>query len=483
MRPIVRSILIAIALPLAGAGTAIAAPAVHLDFDHAVNMTLASSPVLQESRSRLRAAHGAATAAEGARWPHLSASLSAARSNDPLAVFGYKLSQRRVTFADFGANQYTGPGTLGVAPQALNYPGAYDNFNTSVQIAWPIYAGGRTSSAIAKARAAIKAARNGDAAARQTVILEVLRAYEGIRATTAQLTVARRTQTAAAAYLATARKRYKQGTALESDVLTAQVSFGQSRLAHRTARDRLASAREYLRILVGLPAGTAIAIGPPATPELPSAPLVVLQGEAVAHNPTLAALRSRVAVRRAAVASEKAAYRPRLSLVARRDWNDRRLGLSAPSYTVAGVVSWDIFDFGTRRGAVTQATGKLDAAEARVRAAIQQLRVAVDRTWRTAREAADRVAVSSTAVEQAGEAQRILKLRFGQGLTTITTLLAGQARLGQAEAGLLAARYRLRVSRAELLAELGELDLARIGTAGSDTRITPPATAANGGRP
>ncbi|MGA7966376.1 MAG: TolC family protein [Gammaproteobacteria bacterium] len=464
-------------------GNACAASAVHLDFNHAVEMTLASSPTLQESQGQLRAANGAATAAEGARWPHLSASLAAARSNNPLTVFGYKLSQRDVTFADFGAAQFTGPGSLDVAPEALNYPGAYDNFNTSLQIEWQLYAGGRLSATVAEARAAIKAAKSGNDAAHQAVILEVLRAYEGVRAATAQLAVARRTRAAARSYLEMARKRYQQGTTIKSDVLTAQVGFDQSRLANRTASDQLASAREYLRILVGLPAGTEIAIGPPAKPDMPTAPLAVLQVQAAARNPTLLELRSHVTSRRAAVSSEKSTYLPRVSLVASRDWNDRTFGLSAPSYTIAGVLSWDIFDFGARRGSVMRARGNLDSAEARVRAYEQQLQVKLDRTWRSAREAADRVAVSRTAVEQAGEAQRILKLRFGQGLATITALLDGQTRLEQAESDLLYAHYQLSLSRATLLAELGELDLGRFGTGRNATNTTAVPAAGTGVHP
>ncbi len=461
---------------LAAPHAADAAGAVQLGFRQAVKLTLASSPSLRESRGQLKAAHGAATAAKGMRWPRLSASLQASRSNDPLNVFGSKLSQRQVTFADFGADQFTGPGSLNVAPQALNYPGAYDNFNTSVQIEWPLYAGGRTSSAISEAEAQIKAARNGNIAARQGVIFSVLRAYEGVRAANAELAVATHASAAAASYLATAQKRYKQGTALKSDLLTAQVSYDQSRLAERQARDRLENAREYLRILTGLPEGTDISIGAPAEPDMPTAPLTELKSEATVRNPTLAALRDQVNSSRAAVSGEKAAYLPRFSLVLRRDWNDRTLGLSASSYTVAGVLSWDLFDFGTRRGSVAQATGKLDSAEGRFDAYKQKLLVEVDRSWRTAREAADRVEVSRNAVDQAGEAQRILKLRFGQGLTTITELLDGQARLQQAQANLVAARYQLRVSRAALLAELGMLDLSHINAPVSQSAPAPATT-------
>lgn len=451
-------------------------PAMTIDFNRAVSMALSTSPAMRASRGRLRSADGAIMAAEGARWPRLSVGLDASGSDDPLAVFGYKLRQRRVSFGDFGAGQFTGPASLDIAPHALNYPGAYGNFDTHLQIEWPVYTGGRSSAEIAAARAAAKAAQSGDAAAREAVIFEVLRAYEGVRAAEARLTMARRSEKASSSYLSAAKKRYREGTSIKSDVLTAQVSLEQNRLIRRTAHNQLQTAREYLRILVDLPEQTDIRIGAPAEPRMPTASLVSLQSEAVRANPTLRALRSRARARQAALDGEKAAYRPSISLMVRHDWNDRRLGLSSPSYTVAGVLSWDLFDFGTRRGAVEKASGELDTAQAQVSEFVQKLQVEVDRAWRTAREAAEQVSVSATAVEQAREAQRILKLRYGQGLATITELLDGQARLEQAEGNLVGARYDLRVSRGALLATLGQLDLGHIRTSGTDEADTAPAT-------
>ncbi|TAN07595.1 MAG: TolC family protein [Rhodanobacteraceae bacterium] len=481
MRWFLPLILLAAVLPFASVS---AQTAVRLDFRDAVNRALASSPALQETQGQLRAADGAATAAAGARWPRLGAAESAARSDDPLTVFGYKLSQRGATFGDFGAAQFAGPDSLNVTPTALDHPGAYSNYRTRVQLAWTLYAGGRLSATIARARAAIAAAQSGNMAARQAVILEVLRAYEGVRAATAQLAVARKTRTAAASDLAMARKRHDQGTVLKSDVLTAQVRFDRSRLGVRTASDQLDHAREYLRILTGLPQGTGIVIGPPAEPAMPAAPLATLQREAAAGNPTLLALRNQVEGGHAAVSIQKAAYRPQVSLVLGQDWNGRTLGgPSASSYTIGAVLSWDLFDFGIRRGNVAHARGELDAAQARVRAYQQRLQLELDRTWRRTREAADRVAVSRTAVRQAGEAQRILKLRYGQGLATITALLDGEAALDEAESELVAARYELRISRATLLDELGELDPARIGSGATDDSPESMPTAATGAQP
>ncbi len=437
-----------------------AAPQV-LTFPRAVHDALASNPDLAASKADVAAARAGLSAARAARWPRLTASVRAARSNDPLTVFGSKLSQQEVTFRDFGAAQFTGPGSLDVAPTALNEPGAYDNVNPQLSIDWPLYAGGRMSAAIEQAHQAAAAARAGDSAARQSVILEVLQAYEGLRAARAQLAVARRARTAARSYLAMARARLRKGTTIRSDVLTAQVRSEQADLDYVTAGDHVQIARANLRRLANLPEDRDFSLGPPASPVVGKATLGELQTRALARNPELTRLRHQAQSRKAGIAEARSAYRPDLALRLQRDWNDRTLGFSAPSYTIGLVASWNIFDFGQRRGEVDQASSRYQAARASARGYAQRLRISVDRIWRNAREADRRVQVSERAVQQSREAQRILRLRYQKGLVTITDLLDGQTRLEQAESNLVAARYALRVDRGRLLAAAGELDLSR----------------------
>jgi hypothetical protein len=55
----------------------------------------------------------------GSRLPKVTASLNLTRTDDALNAFGLKLSQRSARFNDFGANEFTGPSALGVAPHNL----------------------------------------------------------------------------------------------------------------------------------------------------------------------------------------------------------------------------------------------------------------------------------------------------------------------------------------------------------------------------
>lgn len=458
-------LVVGLAVSAVCCAAAAAAPRL-LTFDEAVRLALTTNPKIKQSKERVRAAHGALAAARGERWPRLNLEVSGTRSDNPLNALGFRLNQRSATFNDFGAGQFTGPDALDVAPQNLNYPGARSNVDTRLQLQWPLYMGGGLAAAADRARSLAQAARHNDLAARQALIYAVLAAYEGVRAAQSQVGVATGSQVAARAYLKTAAQRYRHGAAIKSDVLTARVNLVQAGLELLRTRNTLATARARFRAVVGLGTGAAFRLGPAVMPKLPQATLMELEARALSTNPGLAALQSRVRARRADIAAGRAAYRPHFSVVLQNDWYDDTLGLGASSYTLSGVLSWELFDFGARRGTLDQAQASAAAARWGLEDARSELRLKVADTWRAVQEAAAAVRVNTASVAQAREAQRILRLRFAQGLSTITDVLAGQTRLDGARAGVVAAQYRERLARARLLLVLGTLDLPQLTRAG-----------------
>ncbi|MBN6740142.1 TolC family protein, partial [Acidithiobacillus sp. MC6.1] len=77
---------------------------------------------------------------------------------------------------------------------------------------------------------------------------------------------------------------------------------------------------------------------------------------------------------------------------------------------------------------------------------------------RSAREAALRVKMRVLAVRQMEEAQRLVRLRYENGIETVTSLLHGQAELDQARAELVTAHYAEAVDRGALLLAIGKLN-------------------------
>lgn len=420
-----------------------------LDFKQSVALALKGNPAMTESSARIAQARAGVREARGRGLPRLTASAGVTRTDDPLGVFGSKLMQGQVTAGDFD-------------PARLNNPGAYNNFNTRLQLDIPVYSGGLTVAEKARAQALLGAARSGDKAARAQLTFEVLKGYEGVRAARAYEQVARQALTAARSTFTTTRQLVTEGAAIRSDLLTARVTVEDARVQEQQARDGAANALTRFRILLGLPPDASADVGPAVLPPMPSARLNELERRAVADNPGLAALRRRLVGSAEAVAAARAAYRPHFNVVVSQDWNDPHPGLQSGAYSVGGVVTWQVFDFGTRGGAVDAANARRIAAQARLRQAEDSLRVEVAQTYRRALAAQLDVNSKTLAVAEADEAQRLLILRHKNGVTTTTDLLAGQARLDRTRAELVNARYELAVARASLLLALGHLDVPTV---------------------
>jgi len=120
-------------------------------------------------------------------------------------------------------------------------------------------------------------------------------------------------------------------------------------------------------------------------------------------------------------------------------------------------VSWQLFDGGVVSGAIQRAQAGRDEIAARLNQAENGIASQVADAWRRADEAQRRVMARELAVSQAGEAQRLVDKRYASGVTTITELLGAQAQLDKARADLVAARYDLKVQRANARLAIGRL--------------------------
>jgi outer membrane protein len=229
------------------------APAETLDFRQAVQRALAQNPDILVAGAQIGQAQAAVKQSEGARLPKLTASVNVTRTDDALNAFGLKLSQRNATFNDFGAAEFTGPAALNVAPQNLNYPDPVNNFNARLEAQLPLYTGGMIEGYTEQARAYLRAARQGDALARQKVIFDVLRAYEGVRTARAYEDVARQGRNAAESYVKTIDSLLKGGVVVKSDLLSAKVHLEDVKVQQAQAENAVQQALDQLHLLLGMP--------------------------------------------------------------------------------------------------------------------------------------------------------------------------------------------------------------------------------------
>ncbi|MEW6766045.1 MAG: TolC family protein [Pseudomonadota bacterium] len=461
-----RQLVLAIALGAAGS----LAHAETLDFQQCVQRALTQNPDIEISQAQIEQAQAAVRQAEANHLPKVNLSMTGTYTNDALNAFGLKLGQRNATFGDFGvssffeaqANNLPADQILKIAPDDLNHPGGTGNVNSRIEVLVPVYNGGMVSSYVRQARAYTKAAQEGDVHARQQLVKQILMAYQGVHAARAYVKVGEQAQAASEEYVRITERMSQQGMAVRSDYLSAKVHLEDVKVQLAQARNAEAAALDQLHLLLGMPLAEPLDVGPSVMPMPMQGELPELLAQAKANHPALKAMRNQLDGVSANVDVARAGLLPQFNVMLRQDWNDRDLGFDSSSYTVAGVLSWNAFDAGGTSAAVDRAQAARIEMAARLRQAEDGIQFQLKDAARKTKEADERVAARELALEQAEEAQRLVKKRYENGLATMVELLAAQAQQDKARADLVSARYEQIVQRAEFKRAVGMLSAEQL---------------------
>ncbi|MFP4251903.1 MAG: TolC family protein, partial [Guyparkeria sp.] len=344
---------------------------------------------------------------------------------------------------------------------------------TSLKLSVPVYNGGKIREMRTQAQALLQAAQAGDEAARQQLVLHTVEAYAGINTAEAFVKVARQAHEAATSFRDLSQELHDEGVVTRADLLKAEVNLGERELDLEAARNQAENVTDGLKVLAGLDTARELEISEVIDVPLPKTDLESAREQALANNPRVQALRGQVAASRSEVEVARAEFKPQFNLMAQQDFNSEQPGLRNDSYTVGGVLNWRVLDFGARSGQVDRAQARVNANMAERQQALDKLINQVGKVWREARLAERRVQIRSAAIEQSKEAVRLERLRYEQGVATMTELLAAQTELDNARAEHIRSQFQRTMQRASLWLALGELDPSRIAArpktdAGSD---------------
>ncbi len=411
---------------------------VELSLAEAETSALAGNPTLRAAGARNAGAQQRARAAAAYLWPSLEASVGVVRTDDPVGVFGSKLRQRRFGEAD-------------LALPALNDPSPVSDYTAGLGAVWSV--GDRAKSAqrsVRRHEAEASAAMWTHTA--EAVVLEVRIFY-------LQAVAAREATSALEAEVAAAREtaqrvslRVEEGMATEADRLQASAA-----VADATARLRLAEAAQA-DALGRL--GVQLGWGPDSIPQpAPGLPDVVDRSEDAALEARRADLQASAASAEAARARAGAAAAARLPVVeafGQVGVHDSRLFADrAANWTLGMSLRVPVFTgfalSATRRAAQAEAEAAAEGHRQRVLQAEAETG-AVRRGVTAARESRD---AARAARDASTEAARLLGLRFGEGMATLSDLLNAQSRAAGLDARLIEAEAHWRMQLARLDFVLG----------------------------
>ncbi len=400
--------------------------------DRAVATALERSPDARIARARIDGAQSIVQQAQSAWLPQVTLSGRYTDTNSPMMAFGSILNQRAFNFGlDF------------------NHPGRIDNLNATGTVAYNLYAGGRAAAGRTAARAGAEAADFDLRTAHHRLAAEVVRAALNLRKAREAVTAVEGGVKAYEAAVAAARARFDAGQLLKADLLSLEVQLAQTREALSSARHGAALAARAFRFVLGLePTGEPVEIldDDPAL-----ARLTLPDTGDFSQRPELIGLQARVRAAEAMVEAARGARRPTVNAFASyqydQGWKTDRHG---DSWLAGLSVDLSIFDGGQTAGKIRQSSAQLAEVKAVLEQATLGITLEVEQARLAHADAAERLAVSARAVEQAAESASLSRARFEKEALLIADLIGAESRL-------LEARLRRTVAAADERLALVEL--------------------------
>jgi outer membrane protein len=411
----------------------------------AITFGLRNNPRLRSARATIERAQGQEQVAFAPFLPQI----------DVLGQYGVVSS----TFA---------PGIPGSEGFILaNGNGTRSYAETEVGLQWTLYDFGRTGGRYRQAVARERITELQLARAEQTVAFDVATAYLDVLLARASRRVQEDAVRRAEAILEDTVARRKGGVALKEDVLRAEVQLSESREALILAREREFDAAARLNNAMGRNAAWPLeVIDLDAEPPLPGA-LADLLEQAASQRPEVGVARQAVAAAQECRQAARAEFLPRIFIRAAAGHTDGQNVITGWQEGAGLHVEAPLYAGGRHRGELRAAEAEIEAAVADAQTILDAISLQVNLAYRGVVAARELIDLSQTAVVQAGENLRLVRVRYRNGNATPTDIVDSEAALTRSQQRFFSAAYSYLAALARLDYAVGRQSLIPPGGAGS----------------
>jgi outer membrane protein len=311
---------------------------------------------------------------------------------------------------------------------------------------------------VTQARLANEAAQQDRNRTRQETVFNVVKAYYGLLLANEYDKVAQQSLETSGANVKLAEARFKAGAVLQSDLLRAKVQLAEVKEMATRAGNSVKLAAANLNFAMGVPQGSAYEVTGTLSVQEGKEDLDSMISEALSLRPDLVSLDRNRRNAEVSVKQARTDYIPSLNLMGQVDWNsDRFAGSDAKSWAMMAVLQWNLFDGLVTTSRVREASataGKVKALEEQMRSGVQ---LQVRQAYYNLDASRERIAATSSSVQEAEEGLRIVQKRYEVGMTTFVDVLGAENALIRSRTSALQALYDNNVANAELKLAAGTL--------------------------
>jgi outer membrane protein TolC len=259
------------------------------------------------------------------------------------------------------------------------------------------------------------------------------------------------------------RNAVDTGVVLEMKAVEVRAQIAQTQHARRQLQDAVADMKLELADLTGLPLDTDFDLAAPdasvsdAEPVSDTAsasdPPPTVTGTvqvALAHNPEIEAAGHQIEKARAGVSAARAEYIPEVGAFVQYI-HENGAPFVSPNTGVVGLnLKWTVFEFGKRRGQVSERRAEVAQAEENLAQVRRRVQVDVEKEVRKLNRAETALDSARHVLASATEARRVTSDRVEAGTANQSALLDAEAAISGAQADVLRAEYDRSVAAADL---------------------------------
>jgi outer membrane protein TolC len=433
-----------------------------ITFDEALKETFANNQELKAKKLNVELAKQDLKKAKSYDFGKLFISEDVTNTNNPLYVFGNKLESREAAMGDFGFTVIPPAGTPvgGVIPDALNNPDARTNFKTKLVYEAPLFTGYKIKFAKEIAKLQIKAKEFKFNRDKNSLAVEVLKAYNGAVAAKHFIKALQSAKTTTTSFVTMTHNLFKQGMIVQSDVLSAEARDSEVDAKMIEAKNRYNLALAYLRFLTGDDKISdvkdfRIIISP-------NSELSQLQTEALNNRNDIKWMKQNVKTMSKKVKMDENIKYPTAGVHLEYGFNDNKptISLKKDYYLLAANITYNFIDMGAKENLEKS---KIQSNQTALYFSHMKNGIKVDVEQKLLNLKA-KTSIIDVKIKNRDLAHSVLsqyKEMYQNGLVNIAILLMKQAEAQKADAELIKAKYDQAIAAAELKLAVGSSILVK----------------------
>lgn len=293
------------------------------------------------------------------------------------------------------------------------------------------------------AEAELKKAENETVLAVHQLYYSLLIAYKEKDAAQASLTAAEEN-------LREADDAVRAGNMLDVALISARANLLQCRQALIVAENRISDVTSELNDLLGLPSDSILEVNEAGLPEMTETAKDQAYDQARAENGELLSARQTLEKSRHAVKAAKYEYIPDVTLFAKHGFQDGAPFLEKNIGIFGVELTWNIFDWGKRKGEIGQKVALRSQAEQNLARIDKRIGIEIDKAYRKLERSKQMVEVARESLSLCRENARLNENRLRAGTITAAKHAETVASLKKSEMEELRASLEYRLAQADL---------------------------------